>query len=570
MTNKIQFPILNMRRNYFLLLLLIVLFFPISLLAKDKITNGALVTVNTFDKANKPFHSGCGFFVSNTGEAVAPYSLFEGAFRAELIDSKGHRWQVTRIQGASDLYDVVKFRTDCTQSDSYTLAQAPVASGTDVTRFISNGKKGFATASAHISETKKYEGITYYTLASKADDATAGTPVFDTKGQVIGIMQKNAEKTPTQSFAADIAVQKYLTTSALSAGETALNKIFIPKQLPSDTTQAASYLYFLTRSSSDSISYLAALSDFKTAYPDVATGYVEQANFYAFSGRYAAADAEYTEAFKRVKNQAEVHYNLARLIYKLNLSHNYKMYSDWNLERALSEVQRAQGLSPLPLYQLLQGDCEFALKQYQQAFDTYQALNQTKFASAETFFYAARSREMLNNDSLQVLALMDSAVARFREPYKSDAAPFILQRAQYRQKYQHFKDAAMDYDTYEKVVGTQNLNDKFFYLKEQVDIAANYYPWALNDIDKALQINPKEYLYVVEKAVVQLRVGNNDEAIYAAEQALKLNPDGADAYKVLGIAYGQQNKKDLSLKNLQKAKELGDPQVDEWIQKMKK
>ena len=73
---------------------------------------------------------------------------------------------------------------------------------------------------------------------------------------------------------------------------------------------------------------------------------------------------------------------------------------------------------------------------------------------------------------------------------------------------------------------------------------------------------------MVEKAVIQLRVGSIDEAIYTAEQALKINPEGADAYKVLGIAYGQNDNKTEALKYLKKAKELGDPQVDEWIEKL--
>ena len=42
----------------------------------------------------------------------------------------------------------------------------------------------------------------------------------------------------------------------------------------------------------------------------------------------------------------------------------------------------------------------------------------------------------------------------------------------------------------------------------------------------------------------------------------------AKLIKVLGIAYGQNDNKEESLKYLKKAKELGDPQVDEWIGKL--
>jgi len=556
-----------MTKKIIILLLFLPMFAVMGLQAKGK-DSKALVTVTTYDKAGQKIHTGYGFFVSENGKCLAAYDLFEGAAKAEVIDSKGAKWDVPRIDGVSDLYDMVKFSTNCEKSEAYTLSDKPVTQGAVVSVFMSDGKKGVLLSTSKILECKKYDNLTYYTLASKADNEMAGTPVLDANGMVIGVMQKNAERVMTKSYAADIAIEKLLSTSALSAGQTAVNKIFIPKQLPADKSQAASYLYLLGKNLQDTTSYLAALSDFKAAYPDQSAAYVEHASFMVSKKQYVMAEADYNEAFRAVKDQSEVHYSLSKLIYRLNMYKDYQKYKDWDLNKALSEAMEAYKLSPLPLYQLQQGDCYYALKQYQQAFDTYQILNKTSFASPSTFFYAAKSRELMDNDSTIVLALLDSAVARFPEPYKIEAAPYLLQRAQIRQKYAKFRDASMDYDAYEKLVGSQNLNDNFFYMKEQADMAANLFTWALNDIDKALQLQPKEYLYNVEKAVVQLRVGNNDEAIYNAQQALKLNPNGADAYKVLGIANGQKNKKVEALKYLRKAKELGDKQVSEWIKKL--
>ena len=81
-------------------------------------------------------------------------------------------------------------------------------------------------------------------------------------------------------------------------------------------------------------------------------------------------------------------------------------------------------------------------------------------------------------------------------------------------------------------------------------------------------MRPDDYDYTVEKALAQWRMGNYDEAIYAGKQALKLNPRGADAYKAIGLAYGEQGKKAEAIENLKKAKELGDPQAQALIESM--
>ena len=550
--------------------LLLLLPASIETAAKAKKGTKGIITITTYDKTGKQLHKGYGFFISDKGNAISAYTYFNGAAKAEIVDSRGKKWNVKRIQGASDVYDIVKFSTDCEKSEAMPLAETPAQKGTTVTRFMSDGKDGLVTIEAKISDNKAYDNLVYYTLASKSDNQSIGTPVIDASGKVIGIMQKNSEKDLTKCFAADIAVEKLLSTSAISAGLSSLNNIYIPKQLPADTSQAASYLYLLSKNMQDTTSYLTALADFKTAFPEQPTAYVEHAAFAAGQKKFAEAEADYNDAFKTVKNQAEVHYNFSKLIYRLNMYKTYQKYNDWDLNKALDEAQQAYSLSPSPVYKLQQGDCLYALKRYQEAFNAYQELNSTSFASAQTLYYAAKSREMWDNDTTTVLALLDSTMARFKEPYQRDAGPFLLQRAQIRSKYGKYREAAIDYDAYEKIFGTKNLNDNFFYMKEQTDLAAGLYPWALNDIEKALAIRPNEYLYVVEKAMLQLRVGNLDEAIFGANQAIKLNAEGADAHKILGIAYGQQkDKKDEALKYLQKAKELGDPQVDEWIEKLK-
>lgn len=530
---------------------------------KVKLPEG-VVLLTSYDKAGKVLNQGKGFFITESGDGIADYKVFENAWSVQLTDSKGKKWDVTRIYGASDMYDVVKFRSNCNNAKFYPVSSNKPSQGSSLS-LTQNGKEQKVV----LKEIKEYNGLSYFTLDVPADSSMMGFPVCNASGESVGIMQLSAGKDKDKGYALGMDVEKHLIINGLSAGSAALNSIHIAKVLPQDVSQAETYLFLLGKNLKDTVSYLTGLADFIQTYPDRVSGYADRAAYYASNKKFAEAEADYDAALQNVKDGADVHYNFSKLLYRLNMYKDYQQYKDWDLQRALSEAQQAQQLSPNTLYQLQIGDCFFALKKYEDAYNAYQEVNKTSSATPQTFFYAARARELFDDDSTKVLALIDSALARFSEPYHNEAGPYLLQRAQHRVKYGLFREAAMDYHKYEQLVGTQRLSDSFFYEKEQVDLQARLYPWAIEDIDKALRIRPKEYLYLVEKAMVHLRVANYDEATFAAEQALKVNAEGADAYKVLGIVNGQNGKKAEALKYLNKAKELGDTQVDEWIQNLK-
>ena len=118
-------------------------------------------------------------------------------------------------------------------------------------------------------------------------------------------------------------------------------------------------------------------------------------------------------------------------------------------------------------------------------------------------------------------------------------------------------------------MGLRNLNDKFFYIKEQAEIKSNFYPQALADIERAIAINPNEYVYYIEKALIETRTGNYEEAILTAAQARKLDANDPDSYKLAGISYGELGNKTEARKNLEKAIELSDEEARSWLNSMK-
>jgi tetratricopeptide (TPR) repeat protein len=264
-----------------------------------------------------------------------------------------------------------------------------------------------------------------------------------------------------------------------------------------------------------------------------------------------------------------LHYEASKLIYRLNMIKGYQQYQDWDLNKAKAEAEEAYNFNQQPVFTLQKADCQFALKQYAEAFESYQEVNTSSISSPQTFGAAAISAEMAKMDSSIVLAMLDSAVNFYGTPHPKSVTMYLIQRATHLDKYGRYKEAAKDYQEVEDLSGTKNLNDNFFYLKSLCDTRARLYMRALTDIEKALSMKPDDYLYLVEKALAQWRMGNYDEAVYAGQKALKINPNGADAYKAIGLALGEQKKTAEAIKHLTKAKELGDPQAEALIQSLK-
>ena len=84
----------------------------------------AVFSVITYDKNDKIMNTGNGFFVSEDGLALADYSLFKGAERAEIVTADGKQMPVSLILGANEMYDVIKFRVGITEKKVQALTVA--------------------------------------------------------------------------------------------------------------------------------------------------------------------------------------------------------------------------------------------------------------------------------------------------------------------------------------------------------------------------------------------------------------------------------------------------------------
>ena len=534
----------------------------------------AVFSVVTYDKNDKMLNTGNGFFVSEDGLALSDYTLFKGAERAVVITSEGKQMPVSLILGANDMYDVIKFRVAITEKKVPALIVAKIAPavGADAWMLPYSTQKSIACVTGKVKEVSKVAGeYHYYTLGMQMKDKMVSCPVMNAEGQVFGIAQKSSGiDTVTTCYAAGAAFAMSQKISALSLGDAVLKKIGIRKGLPETEDQALVYL-FMASSSLSGDDYEKLLDDFIRQFPANADGYLRRANYYAAKGKddqtwYDKAVADFNQALKVAQKKDDVYYNIGKLMYAYQLSKPEKTYKDWTYDTALQNVRQAIAIDPLPIYIQMEGDILFAQQDYAGALAAYEKVNASNIASPATFFSAAKTKELAKGDPKEVVALMDSCIARCPQPITADFAPYLLERAQMNMNAGQPRNAMLDYDAYHTAVKGE-VNDVFYYYREQAALKARQFQRALDDIVKAIEMNPTDLTYQAEHAVVNLRVGSYEEAIQILNNILKADPKYAEAYRLLGLCQIQLKKTDEACGNFKKAKELGDPNVDELITK---
>ena len=534
----------------------------------------AVFSIVTYTKDGQILSTGNGFYIDEQGTGGSDYSLFKGAERAIIITANGKELPVKYMMGANDMYDVVKFKTDFDKkAEALQPATLPSSTGETVylvpysTQKSSKGQTGTIAKVDTIGE-QQY----YYTLTMQTTEKTVSCPIMNAAGQVVGMIQKNNDSESKESFAIGIRYLTDLTINALSVNDLALNSIGIKKGLPEDESQALVYLYMASGVYASN-QYFDLLNDFISQYPNNMEGYLRRATYYINIGddtHYALAVEDLKKMLDVAEKKDEAHYNIAKLIYSYQLNiGDKKPYASWTFDYALNEINEALAITQEPIYYQLQGDIYFAMQKFTEAYTAYDKVNKSKLASAATFYSAAKAKELIEGtDKKEVIALMDSAIAFYPKPYGKDAAPYLYERARIKSDMEDYRGAVTDYnDFYDAMLGQTSA--EFHLIRSQAELNCRMYQQAINDINKAVELDPNNVTYWVEKGGIHIRVNQAAEAIQALTRAIKMDPENAPAYRMLGYAQIQNKEKDKGLANLQKAKDLGDEVADGLLQKYK-
>lgn len=553
------------RTKIFFLLLTLCFSFATMAIAQPsavKKAANATFTLTTFDTKGSIISTTNGVFVSTDGVCVSTWKPFAGAAKAVVIDNNGQKYDVETMLGANEIYDVAKFKVNAK------TAAAPFASSATAnsTAWVVIPAKAGEPIKASINKVEKFmDKYNYCVLTTSAPEKNNGAPLLNEQGQIVGIYNSNGN---LQS-ATDARYANDFVLVGLSQNDPTLLQSGIRIGLPQQSDEAIIALML----SSNKIESLrtATINDFLQKFPALNNGYTALASLLFSKGNIAEADKVLQQAISKVKEKNEAHYNYGRMIYQgatmASLADKAKAQG-WTLDKAMSEAIEAYKIKPEPVYKHLQAQITYAKGDFQKAYQEFEALTKTPMKNPELYLEMALCQENLKGSDDAILALLNQSIELCDTPYMDTSSPYFLARANQLEKMGKYRDAMKDLYLYE-YLNQGTLEADFYYMREQIEIKGKLWQQALQDILIASKLNPAEPIYCAEASNLLLRLNKFEEAILAAKQAIALKDDYAEAYLVLGIAQCKNNQKAEGIANIEKAKSLGNPQADTFLNQFK-
>ena len=531
----------------------------------------AVVSITTYKADGTTLHNGTGFFIAEDGKLLSAYSLFKGADKAIVTDTNGKTYPVSRVLAADELYDVIKLQVEIPKKVSYLeMAEAPlnVNAPAYLLPFVKDKGKVKSFGNGKVEEvTKLKDTYHYYKLSFPLQVGWTNAPVCNEEGQVFGLAQEDASGKNECSYAVSAAYANSLAISSTDAFNTTYSNIGIRKAWPADKEQAKIATYII-ENTQDAKSFLETLNDFVATFPDWWESYSRRASHYVFRRSELAADAagqadcltkaeaDLKQSIELSDSKSEALYNAAQLIYSAAVS---------DTTRAQAVLTEAIQEQDIPAYHQLQADIYFTQGQYEQAYQEYMTVNQSDAANANSWYMASRAKSAVTGFNIgDIIQLLDSAVASCGNPPSVEAAPYLLERIDWRLRLMQYKEAVADYDLYYQVCNGK-VDDNFYYYREQAKFRMDDLDGALLDIRQAMNLAPGNAMYPAEEASIYIRQKKYEEALRSIDKALAIAPEFAACYRLRGVCLQRSGKAEEARAALLKAKELGDPAAEKLL-----
>lgn len=523
-----------------------------------------IVEVLTYDKDSNLMKKGTGFYINTEGVALADYNLFKDAYSAVVVNTSGEKSPVKWILGADDTYSLVKFKVNTKKNTALTIAESPSSENAMVFTLKYTNEKLSSCPSAQVSMVKKLgDNCPFYTLSFATDESYLGAPVFNAKGELVGMTQPSMGN---NGYALGIGYADSISIKAITTkvNTLALEKIHIAKGLPDNVSESLVYLYMKAPNMQNE-EYLELLNLFVETYPDNAEGYFRRSSPLIELHRFDEADQDLQTYYKLSSDKALANTKIADIINTKLVYQPEPPYEKWTFDLALEHVDKALAEQPDILeYKMLKGQILMAKKDFEGAIAQYESILNSKDRSPDIYYIASLAHEGAGDSVSVQIEMIDSALAMFPTPMPAEAARYVLRRGQLQSAAGHYRDAVNDYNQY-CFLCNNKVNTSFYYDRAKLEEKARMYQQALDDLTTAINMSPQVAMLYIEKCALLLKVNELDDCIKTANQLLSIDPQNVNALRILGYAQTQAGETAKGKANLQKAADMGDESAKELL-----
>ena len=357
----------------------------------------SVVLISTFDKDNKPIAQGSGFFIDNKGRLITNHHVIEGAYSATIKTSTGKEYPVQGIVAKDTEADIVKLVVNLPDANMtfLNLCENLPSEGEDI--FVIGNPLGLEStvSSGIVSAVRDIPAFgKIFQITAPVSSGSSGSPVINSKGEVIGIAtliftegQNLNFAIPSEKILALKETAKIPLLEEYTAGTTDVNdakKLLykgVDKYLEKNWTAALTYFQQVVADDPNNVlalcsvgdcynklcQYIKAIEAYKQAVrikPDFAEAHYNLAVFFCQIGKYQEAVEACKEATKIDPNYANAHFELG-FAYQ-NLGNNEKAIEAFN-EAIRIKPDYAQAYFDLGIIYSNLGRHEDAIKLLKQA-----------------------------------------------------------------------------------------------------------------------------------------------------------------------------------------------------------
>ena len=509
-----------MSGRQFFLFSCILLAFPFSAKADENLvelvkkTKSAVVLIQTFDDNNQPTGQGSGFFVNNKGHIVTNHHVIEGAYRATVKTSSGMEYPVEGIIAKNADADIVKLVVNIPDANITFLNLSDIVPSEGEDIFVignplgleSTVSTGIVSAVRDIPDFGKIFQIT-----APISSGSSGSPVINSKGEVIGIATLVITEGQNLNFA--IPSDKIIALKETS-------QIPISNALAADSNDAQLF-YLKGLKELWQENWSAALTFFQKAKetnPQDSNAWFQLGYCYGELGLYQDEIESYKQAIRITPDYADAHCNLG-VAYG-----NLGRYQD-----AIESFKQAIRINP----DYAEAHCNLGvaygkLGRHQDAIESCKQAIRIKPDYASAHYNLGNAHNELDRHQ--------DAVESYKQAIriKPDFA-----NAHYNLGVTYGK-LGRHQDAIESCKQAIRIKPDFAEAHFSIGVAygkLGLYQDEIESYKQAIRIKPDYAEAHYNLGVTYAKLDRYQDAIESFKQAIRINPDYAEAHYNLGIAY---------------------------------